>query len=84
MSLKTEVHRTSSHLEWCVTAVTCEDSSEFAAALQEELNKKTSEGFSLAQMFTRGHKGDMILVHQRVTIQGVAPLDEGAPAQGVH
>jgi hypothetical protein len=62
--------------------VTCESSSEFAAALQEELNKNTAEGFSLAQMFVRGPNSDAILVHQRVTVQPAS--EPPSSAEGMH
>jgi hypothetical protein len=76
------VQRTPAHLEWRVSAVTCENSSEFAAALQAELNKSTAEGFSLAQMFVRGPNSDAILVHQRVTLQPASEPEQ--PIEGMH
>jgi hypothetical protein len=73
------VQRTPTHLEWRVTAVVSKDSRKFAQDLQDSLNSCTADGYSLAQMFMRGRGSDMILVHQKVTVQpSSAPQEEGS------
>jgi len=69
---------------WKASAVVDDDSKVFANELEQLLNARSAEGFTLANIIQRPADNGLVLVHQKC-VEGERPSEEGSePSPGAN